>query len=184
MFVEYNVKSDRQYFQYRRGYECRYVRPPIGLHSLILVSGGPESSPVPQATSTASTASTTPASPNPNSTPDNSTPNSVSATSHKLNVGAIAGGVVGGVAFVGILAGLIAFSVLRYRRRSVLTSPSTNNANALLQPMMSDGEMRYNATVPAMSNVSMTSSPGKLYVSLVQQASLISYPDGLAQGPQ
>ena len=142
MFVEYNLKSDRQYFQCRRGYECckpGYVRRPIGLHSLILVSGAPESSPVPQATSSANPLATS---------------TSVANTS---NVGAIAGGVVGGVAFIGVVAGLIAFTILRCRKRSAPT-PSTHTAYTSLQNlnMMSDGN---NSTVPTMTSRKFYVSP-------------------------
>ena len=151
------------------------------LTDLGLWVGGPESSAVPSPQATSSTTSTT----STTSTPTNSTSNPVSGTSHKLNVGAIAGGVVGGVVVVG-MAGLIAFLILRKRSRAV-PIPSTHNLNGYTsQPMMSDdGEIRYNSTtpeVPAISNMNL-SDPGKLYVSLVQRASLISYPDGLTQDP-
>jgi hypothetical protein len=93
-----------------------------------------------------------------------------------VDIGAIVGGVVGGVSFVGIGSGLIAFIILRKRKRFA-TTPSTYTAYASPQTMMSEGEMKYNSTVPTMTS-------GKLYVSPVQRASLIcSYPDGLAQDP-
>jgi len=105
-------------------------------------AGGPESSPLPSATSSTSAFVTF--------TP--STPTTVAATSKKLNLGAIVGGVVGGVAFVGIV-GLITLMFLRRRRRPALT-PSTYSAVGLPG---SDGDMKFNSTIPT------TMMPGKIY---------------------
>jgi hypothetical protein len=112
--------------------------------SAAMVAGGPESTPV-----SGPTGPTTPAITS-TSTPTSS---SAAATSQKLNVGAIAGGAVGGVAFVGIIGALIYFATMRRRRPSVPT-PSTYTAFA--SPMMSDGDMKYNSAVPTMTS-------GKIY---------------------
>ena len=136
---------------------------PIGLHSLILASlaGGPESSSVPQATSSSIAIVVT----------STSTPTSVAATkSKKSNVGAIVGGVVGGLAFLGIAVGLIAFVILRGRKRSAPTT-STYSAVAVTSPelMMSNG---YHSTISTMPS-------GKIYVSPVGWALLFPYSTNL-----
>ena len=107
-----------------------------------MVSGGPESSSVPQATSSTVLIPT-------------SNSNSV-ATSNNLNVGAIAGGVVGGVFFIGIVGGLIVFTIRRRGKRSALP-PSTYTPYASPQTMISDVDMKYSA-IPTMTS-------GKIYVS-------------------
>ena len=119
----------------------------MGLHSLILVSGGAESSPISQATSTPATPTATAT-----SAPSAHT-SSPASQGQKLNVGAIAGGVVGGVALIGIIAGLIAFIIMR-RRKSSVSTPSTYIAYGSPQTVMNDADMKYNSTIP-----------GKLYVS-------------------
>ena len=112
-----------------------------------MVSGGPESSPVPQATSTSSKATVT-----------SSVPTHTAAPSKKVNIGAIVGGVVGGIAGLIALGGLIAFAVIRRRRRSVPIVPVTNNGYTSPQNMMS-GLDSYNSSVPT------TVTSGRLYVS-------------------
>jgi hypothetical protein len=145
-----------------------FVEPIALLHSLILASGGPESSSVPQSTSSP-TIHTTAAS--------TSAPTTVAtASSKKSIVGPIVGGVVGGIALLGIVAGLIAFICMRNRKRST-PIPSTY---ASPQTMMSDVDMKYGSTNP------MSMASGKLYVSPVQRGSSISqctHPDDLAQNP-
>jgi hypothetical protein len=127
-------------------------------------AGGPESSPLPSATSSTSTSATsTPATvtgttfisfggpePSPFVT-STSTPITVIATSKKSNLGAIIGGAVGGVAFLGIVVGLIAFIFLRRRRRPAAT-PSTYYS-AVTSPDI-NGDMKYNNSI---------NSPGRLY---------------------
>lgn len=78
------LKSDNGYFQYHWSYDRRHVCHPLGLHSLILVSVG--------LTTSASASAMT-------------------VESQKINLGAIFGGVIGVVAFIRIVAGLIAFTV-------------------------------------------------------------------------
>ena len=123
-----NLKSDRQYFQCNRGYDCRYIRRPIGLHSLILVLGGPESSHVPQSTSSTNPITT--------SIPTSvaSTTTIVAATSEELNVGAIVGGVIGGVAFIVILifAGVVGVFIFLRRHNRYATTPSTYTPVAIV----------------------------------------------------
>ena len=108
----------------------------------MLVSGGPESTPVPGATS--STAA--------------STVTSVASTStgKKVNIGAIAGGAAGGVVLIGIIAGLTAFIIMRRRKASVST-PSTYTSYGSPQTMTND--VRYNST-------GTTTTSGRRYVSL------------------
>ena len=109
-----------------------------------MVSGGPESSPVPQATSTSS--------------PTTVTSTHTAAPSKKVNIGAIVGGVVGGIAVLVGISGLIAFIVIRRRRASAPIVPATNNAYASPQNLMS-GLDNYNSPVPS------TMTSGRLYVS-------------------
>ena len=68
-----------------------------------MVSGGPESTPVPQSTI--------------------AVPTNGATSTNPASVGAIVGGVVGGIAI--IVSGLIAFVFLRLRKPLVLTSPNT-----------------------------------------------------------
>ena len=150
MFVEYNlIRQTMISTSSRLRMQVRSLSYRSAFADLVL--GGPESSAVPGATT-----STTP-SPfiTPISTPiGTSTFTSVAAPSNKVNIGAIVGGTVGGVAFIGILAGLI-FIILRRRKTS---SSSTYSAYASQQqPMMSDMDMKYNSAVPTMS--------GRVYVS-------------------
>jgi len=101
-------------------------------------AGGTESSPIPQATSATTPVAT-------------STSSSVPGNGKKLNIGAIAGGTVGGVAFI-VLVGLIAFIM---RRRKSPTTPSTTAYNPYGSPQMSGADMKYDS-VP-------TTPPGKIY---------------------
>ena len=101
-----------------------------------MVSGGPESSPVPQATSTSSTIT----------------------HSTKVNIGAIVGGVAGGIVVLVAIGGLIAFIIMRRRRASAPIFPVTNNAYTSPQNLMS-GLDNYNSPVPS------TMTSGRLYVS-------------------
>ena len=101
-----------------------------------MVSGGPESSPVPQATSTSSTIT----------------------HSTKVNIGAIVGGVAGGIVVLVAIGGLIAFIIMRRCRASAPIVPVTNNAYTSPQNLMS-GLDNYNSPVPS------TMTSGRLYVS-------------------
>lgn len=97
-----------------------------------------------------------------------------------MDVAAIAGGVVGGLAFFGIGVGLIAFIILRSRRRANLrrsadsaTAPFTYNAPS----PATTGGMTYNSTVPTMGSY-------KIYVSPVGHHFPVTYhPDDLIQNP-
>lgn len=126
-----------------------------------MASGGAESTPVPQATSTSAGATATGTSALANSP---STPTFVgsSSSSKKVNAGAIAGGVVGGVVFLAIVGGLIALILLR-RRKNLQTAriPSTYTPSGKADSAMAYGDMTYNNVVPT----SMT--PTKVYVSPV-----------------
>ena len=123
---------------------------------LILTSGGPESSAVPQATTS--------------STPIAS---STSPATSKSNAGAIAGGVIGGVAFFGIVAGLVTFIVLRRRKRSSSSGLTPSTYSSVGSPGMgyADG-----------SNFPASMGPGKVYVSLVEFPQYLS-DNHLAQDP-
>jgi len=102
-------------------------------------AGGPESSPVPQATSATTPVAT-------------STHSSVPGNGKKLNIGAIAGGAAGGVAFI-VLVGLIVFIM---RRRKSRSTPSTTAYNPYGSPQMSGADMKYDSTVPTLTS-------GKIY---------------------
>jgi hypothetical protein len=119
---------------------------PICLHLLISASGGPESVPgAPTATST-STAQ-------------------AKAKSSNSNAGAIAGGVVGGIVFFGIVAGF-AFMMMR-RRKSQPTastfSPQAVAYNSVTSPgtVMGYADGKDNFAKPALM------ASGRVYVSLV-----------------
>ena len=117
------------------------------LHSLILVSGGPESSPVPQATSTKTTVTT-------------STSTNTAAPSKKVNIGAIVGGAVGGIAVLVAICGLTVFIIIRRRRASAPNVPVTNNAHTYTSPQnLMSGLDNYTPPVPS------TMTSGRLYVS-------------------
>jgi len=118
-----------------------------GLHLLILASGGIESSPAPQsATATATSTSTV-------------------RSGSNSKVGAIAGGVVGGVVFLALL-GVLIFLILRRRKQSAPV-PSTYNSVASPEPAMGYNEVKYNNLVPS------SAAPGKIYVSPVKHYSTI-----------
>lgn len=77
----------------------------------VAAQGAPESSALPSATSaTASGSSSTATNGDPTTAP--------ASSSKKSNVGPIVGGVIGGVGGAAILAGIIAFFVLRHRRKA------------------------------------------------------------------
>jgi hypothetical protein len=105
-----------------------------------MTAGGPESSPVPPATS-ATSATTAKAT---------ATNTSVAGTSKKVNIGAIVGGVVGGIAVFVFVVGLIVF-IMRRRKKSVST-PSTTTYAPYSSPQMSGADMNYNSTVPTMTS--------------------------------
>ena len=86
-----------------------------------MVSGGPESTPVPQPTSTIPTIT------------------SVSDPGKKLNVGALVGGLIGGLAVCGIFAGVFVYTIVRCRKPPVST-PSTYTAYGSPQTMTSDAK--------------------------------------------
>ena len=118
MLVELNL-SDRKYIQCRRCWDCRYVRRTysIGLHLLILASGGPESTPAAVITTSVTIlrlSSTVIATSTTTATLTTATATSTPiARSSKLNTGVIAGGIVEGVVFLGIVAGL---AFMRHRK--------------------------------------------------------------------
>ena len=112
-----------------------------------MVSGGPESSPVPQATSTKTTVTT-------------STSTNTAAPSKKVNIGAIVGGAVGGIAVLVAICGLIVFIIIRRRRASAPNVPVTNNAYTYTSPQnLMSGLDNYTPPVPS------TMTSGRLYVS-------------------
>jgi hypothetical protein len=109
-----------------------------------ITAGGPESSPVPQATSTtsATTANATATA--------TATNTSVAGTSKKLNIGAIVGGVVGGIAVFVLAAGIIVF-MMRRRKQSAST-PSTTTYAPYSSPHMSGADMNHSSAVPTMTS--------------------------------
>ncbi|VDC06657.1 unnamed protein product [Peniophora sp. CBMAI 1063] len=70
------------------------------------------------------------------------TPSSTSNSSHKSHAGAIAGGVVGGVVGLALIAGLVAFFLIRRRRRTrdstISERPYTGGARGPLSPTTSE----------------------------------------------
>ncbi|KZP19519.1 hypothetical protein FIBSPDRAFT_932816 [Athelia psychrophila] len=102
---------------------------------------GPESTPIPTSTSASSSTSTiTATGTGSSSSPSTSAAGNQSLTSHKSsNTGAIAGGVIGGLAFVAALAGLAVY--LLRRRAQSHTAPSDSYYGAVPQkslPSMSE----------------------------------------------
>jgi len=92
--------------------------------NVAMTAGGTDSSAVPQATSSTSTTSTATAT------------HSV-VLSKKVNIGAIVGGVVGGLAIIAVI-GLIAFIIIRKRKQSSpsLITPSTSTYVPYASPQM------------------------------------------------
>ena len=79
------------------------------------------------------------------------------ATTHKSNVGAIAGGVVGGI----VLLALIVFGVIFMRRKARQSAPATEYNPAYGEKM----DMGYTGTVSS----NFTGNTGKAYVSTKHQ---------------
>ncbi|EPQ58044.1 hypothetical protein GLOTRDRAFT_98772 [Gloeophyllum trabeum ATCC 11539] len=101
------------------------------------------SAPESTATVQKSTGSVAPSTANPSST-SSSVPSGGATSSHNSNTGAIAGGVVGGVVGLAIIGGLIAFFVMRSRRRS---QPKAASAMFEQRPM-SAATTEYTAVPP------------------------------------
>jgi hypothetical protein len=124
---------------------------PIGLHLLILASGGPESTPggaQPTGSSAAAIATSTA---------------KANAKSSKSNAGAIAGGIVGGVVFLGIVAGLVFIIMRRRKSRPSQPTPSTYSSVAYNSVASPETMMGY-ADGKAMSAPMVS---GRVYVSSV-----------------
>jgi hypothetical protein len=119
------------------------------------MTGGPESTNIPQSTTTSSASASATASATNIPVTSSSAPTSSSSSSSSSNAGAIAGGVVGGVVGLALLAALVFWWT---RRRRAQLAPS-----ALVDPMApspaSPAAISFNQTAPLVGTPST-----KLYV--------------------
>ncbi|KZP08341.1 hypothetical protein FIBSPDRAFT_874621 [Athelia psychrophila] len=91
----------------------------------------PESSPIPQSTAAPSTSASASSASSTSSAPSSSPSAAGNSSTHKSNTGAIAGGVIGGLAFVAALAALAVY--LLRRRSQTHTAPSDTYYGAVPQ---------------------------------------------------